>query len=199
MRFSVRRMIAAVAVVALIFGVGVQTPRAMKRWQYCHELAQRHAVQAKEIRKDTAGTFSRVQKLDEVARRCSELGREPRPIDDLVRESNDPAFAGWFVKNKGRRQLLSEDETAAPADFIRFIEQIWGRGWRERASAEAHRLAYHDRMEQYYLDAAYLPWRKLPQDPPTRIPRSEALKRDSSISGRSGVSSTGRINSSRRP
>lgn len=124
MRFSVRRMIAAVAVVALIFGVGVQTPRAMKRWRYCHELAQRHAVQAKEIRKDTAGTFSRVQKLDEAARRCSELGREPRPIDDLVRESNDPAFAGWFVKNKGRRQLLSEDETAAPADFIRFIEQI---------------------------------------------------------------------------
>lgn len=156
-------------------------------------------VQSKEIRKDTAGTFSRIRELDAVARRYSELGREPRPIDDLVRESNDPAFMSWFVKNQGRRQLLSEDETATPAEFIRFIEQIWGEGWRERASAEARRLAYHDRMEQYYLDAAYLPWRKLPQDPPVRIPRSSSRKWDSSISVRSPADSTDRINSSRRP
>ncbi len=166
-RFTVRRLMSAIAVVGLVLGLGIWSARMCERWRYCHEMARRHAFGARVIQEHRGNEVQRVSNLDSVARRFSEMTPEPRPIDDLVRDSGDPTFAAWFVKNQARRRLLAEDRTVvSPREFIDFIEYYWGLNWRTTASALSHALATHRRLEREYRAAAFNPWKEIPRDPP---------------------------------
>ncbi|SIO29898.1 hypothetical protein SAMN05444166_3595 [Singulisphaera sp. GP187] len=166
-RFTVRRLMVAVATFAVMLGLGLEVSRIARRYRHCHEMARRHAALAKYIQKHTSDTSHRLERLDAVLRRFARMGPEARPIDDMVVDSHDPGLTAWFVKGS-RRGLLTggEERSCSPAEFTAHIEEYWGRGWRKTAESLSHSLANHSRLREDYLHAAYRPWVRIPSGPP---------------------------------
>ena len=156
---------AAVMVIALALGVVLWVNRTYRRWQYCQEMARRHAAWVRQIRPDEGSEARRLSRLDAILARFAQIGQGPQTIEALIRESRDPEFASWFLSGR-RRALCTASSVVSPTEAIDTIEHFWGRGWRQRDFALLQALAYHARMEREYAGAACRPWRSIPLEMP---------------------------------
>jgi hypothetical protein len=166
-RFTLRRLMAAIALLAVILGLGIEAHRLTIRYRYCQEMARRHSAWIAMTQGRADKESERISKLDAVVSRLASLS--PQSLDELVAHSGDPAFTAWFLKGQRRDLLASGGEgKIQPQELIAHIEHFWGRGWRETARSVQCGLADHVRLEKAYLYASYRPWAQVPPDPPAQ-------------------------------
>jgi tetratricopeptide (TPR) repeat protein len=156
-RFTVRRIMAVVAVLALVLGVSVEAIRLKRQRDKFRSLAAGHGQQE---------TFYRQmeQSAIEMAQIEESSGESTTAFFESMRNPAQPRFGGPKAQEMRRR-------------WAEFTEQQKDEAAKERAQAAMYHESakYHAALKQKYLRAAACPWRSIepdgpPPDPDTRAP-----------------------------
>jgi tetratricopeptide (TPR) repeat protein len=156
-RFSVRRMMGVVAVLALVLGVSVESIRLKRQRDKFRILAAEHGQQEAVYR-------LMEQSAIEMAQIGEFSGEQTKELNESMSHSVSPRLGGQRVQEIRRR-------------WAEYTEQQKDEAAKERAQAAMHHESaeYHAALKRKYSVAAARPWRSIeadgpPPDPDTRAP-----------------------------
>jgi tetratricopeptide (TPR) repeat protein len=156
-RFTVRRIMAVVAILALVLGVSVESIRLKRQCDKFRSLAAGHGQQE---------TFYRQmeQSVIELAQIEESSGERTKELNESMSHFVSPRLGGQKVQEMRRR-------------WAEFSEQQKNEAAKDRARAAMHHDSadYHAALKRKYSAAAARPWRSIepdgpPPDPDTRAP-----------------------------
>jgi hypothetical protein len=157
MRFTVRRMMAAVAALALVLGGAVESIRVKRQRDEYLKIAGEHGIDEalyRGLERDAIDSAQLSETLLESMSVLNEIRSRPRVLGSAGQQIREMSLPGTELG-------AQEKEDAA----------------NERAGAALHHKSamYHAALKRKYLAAAARPWRRIEPDPPRPDPSTRAL------------------------
>lgn len=172
-RFTVRRMMVAVAVAGLVLGLAVEIPRARRRWLFCQERAALFAECARNSRRFWQREVAHLARTETILLTLNELGPVPQSITSLSRPSGEPDRDRWCFKLLVQYVEQHEGPQAFPHEWgehmvspLSVAEWYAGmpEGLREAVRKRSDWTGGYVQMARAYRRAAARPWEPLPHE-----------------------------------
>jgi hypothetical protein len=167
LRFTVRRMMLLVALIASVLGAGIEGLRLKRNRDHFVARANEHAQwvdfyrNAEKTSRDSAEQYESLRAMNLSAFDIllqEEISLQERPL--LGRRSEEINKRSTEIRERIKAQSETEKLQAAEA--------------RSQAAKFAYYAAYHDVLKEKYLHASDRPWRSVEPDPPPPEPNNRA-------------------------
>jgi tetratricopeptide (TPR) repeat protein len=162
-RFTVRRIMAVVAVLALVLGVSVEAIRLKRQRDKFRSLAAQYGqLEARSRRLE--------QRSIETAQIGDSGGELAKKLNEIMSQSVSPRRGGQDAREMRRRRAEFTEQ-------LKHTEQLKDVAAKVRAQAAMHhkRAEYHAALRRKYSAAAARPWRSIEPDGPPPDPDTRAL------------------------